>query len=254
MHIYSDPYFYDLEYDLRTDDLDLYIDNCKALRGKGLDPLVLELGCGTGRVAIPLARQGFKVTGLELDAGMLELARKKAGTLDIEFIQADFLDFKLKKNFDAVLMPYNAFQHIHSDENIKRFFNNLKKHLNPGAIFMMEVMNPIDDDLSRGPEDFTPFDAFYVKKDSDGKLIRAASDDPDERLLVIEDTVRYSLKDKIAHYKLYYSIDGVELYIREISLRMFTTEELVSILNGYGFSVLELKTQSYSTFLSAVKD
>lgn len=252
--IYVDPYLYDLEYDIREDDLDFYSKHCKALKDAGIDPLILELGCGTGRVSIPLAKQGFKITALDIDQGMLELAKKKAAALDIEFVKADFLDFKLNKKFDAVLMPYNAFQHIHSDENINKFFMNLKRHLNHGARFVMEVMTPLEDDLSRSVDDFSPFDAFYVKKEDDGKLVRTSSEDPEKELLVIEDTVSYSEKDKVAHYKLYYSIDGVELYIREVSLRMFTVDELESILNHYGFRVIELETQSYSTLIAAVNN
>ena len=132
VNIYSDPYFYDLEYDIRKDDVLFYIEQCQML--KTSKPLtILELGCGTGRISIPLAVCGFSVTGVDADKNMLKLAEQKAHGLDIEFIEANFIDLDLSKKFDVVLMPYNAFQHIHSDEDVSKFFDNLKNAVRPGG-------------------------------------------------------------------------------------------------------------------------
>ena len=230
-----------MEYEIRKDDVAFYLEQCQ-LVAKDVDKInILELGCGTGRVSIPLAKAGFNVTGIDLSGDMLNLARKKAGIegVDIKFTEADFIEFKLNKKFDVVLMPYNAFQHIHADGDISRFFDNLKQHLNPGAKFVMEIMNPLDEDLSRGPDDFVPFDAFYVADCQDGRLHRTTQSDPKKKLLVIEDTVNYDVVNKVAHYRLYYSLDGEDLVTKTIDLRMFTSTELFDILNLNGFNVLK---------------
>ncbi len=230
-----------MEYEIRKDDVVFYLEQCQQV-AKNVDEInVLELGCGTGRVSIPLAKSGFNVTGIDLSGDMLKLAKKKAGAegVNINFIEADFVNFNLYKKFDVVLMPYNAFQHIHADNDINKFFDNLKRHLNTGARFIMEVMNPLDDDLSRGPDDIAPFDAFYVVNGQDGLLHRTTPDDPKKKLLVIEDTVNYDVVDKVAHYKLYYSLDGDDLITKTIDLRMFAPNELFDILDSNGFKVLK---------------
>jgi SAM-dependent methyltransferase len=72
---------------------------------------VLDAGCGTGRVAIELARRGLDVVGLDADPGMLSAARAKAP--ELEWIQADLSDFELseadgRRRFDAVVMAGNV--------------------------------------------------------------------------------------------------------------------------------------------------
>ncbi len=259
MNIYSDPFFYDLEYDIRKDDIIFYIEQCQMF--KSSKPLnILELGCGTGRISAPLARCGFNVTGVDIDKKMLKLAEQKSHGLGIEFIETNFIDLNLGRKFDVVLMPYNAFQHIHSDGDVNKFFNNLKTHMKQGSRFIMEVMNPLEDDLSRGPDDFMPFDAFYVKRDADGALKRADKNDPEAKILVIEDTVIFDPITKIANYNLYYSLDGEDLFTKSIDLRMYSFEELkrvllsndFNILNVYGdFNKSPLKDDSQSIVLFA---
>lgn len=240
MNIYFDPAFYDLEYDVRSDDIPFYKEQCHEINKIVKDPIVLELGCGTGRVTIPLASAGFKVTGVDSHRGMLDLAIKKARDVKIDFVQADFTSFKLKTKFDIILMPYNAFQHIHEDRDVTRFFNNLKTHMNKGCRFIMEVMNPLDDDLSREPDDFAPFDAFYVKKETGGALVRVNKDDSEAKILVIEDTVVFDPMTKVASYKLYYSLDGEDLFTKKIDLRMYKEKELKELLMFNNFNILNV--------------
>lgn len=67
---------------------------------------VLDAGCGTGRVAIELARQGVDVVGVDLDPSMLDTARRRAPSL--EWIHADLTELSLRKRFDAVVMAGNV--------------------------------------------------------------------------------------------------------------------------------------------------
>lgn len=67
---------------------------------------VLDAGCGTGRVAIELARRGFDVVGVDIDPSMLATARKRAP--DLEWIEADLTDFHLGRTFDVVVLAGNV--------------------------------------------------------------------------------------------------------------------------------------------------
>src|SRR5689334_14929180 len=71
----SFAYYYDLEYQRVTADLDFYHEMARRAGARGQ---ILELACGSGRISLPLLRAGFKVTGLDLSAKMLELARARA--------------------------------------------------------------------------------------------------------------------------------------------------------------------------------
>ena len=67
---------------------------------------VLDAGCGTGRVAVELARRGFDVVGVDLDPSMLEVARTKSDA--VEWIEADLADLDLGRTFDVVVAPGNV--------------------------------------------------------------------------------------------------------------------------------------------------
>src|SRR4051812_36071568 len=66
---------------------------------------ILDVGCGTGRHSIELAKRGFHVTGLDLSSGMLEVAKRKATAqeVEVEWIHGDATSFQTDKPFDAAL-------------------------------------------------------------------------------------------------------------------------------------------------------
>ena len=103
--------FYDLEYSLKEDDLPFYLD----LADRFGDP-VLEIGAGTGRITLELARAGHEVCGIDDSARMLAIAGRKLGGLPeaagrVELFQADMRDFALKKKFALCIIPFRAFLH-----------------------------------------------------------------------------------------------------------------------------------------------
>src|SRR5919112_1315636 len=95
---YADPVDYD-----RQDSSDTGVAFYAALALETGGP-VLEIACGTGRVAIPIARQGFAVTGLDVVPGMLEQARSKAGGLPVRWIEADARTFDLDEDLDGLFV------------------------------------------------------------------------------------------------------------------------------------------------------
>ena len=92
---------------------------------------VLELCCGTGRITIPLARDGIDITGLDSCESMLTRAREKSGKAgtEIEFIKGDIRNFDLQKTFNLILIPFNSLQCIYPFEEVEQVFNCVKKHL-----------------------------------------------------------------------------------------------------------------------------
>jgi len=109
---------------------------------------ILDVGCGTGRHAVELARRGFRVTGLDLSAGMLERAREAARTANVQvhWIRADAADFSLPKGFDAVVcLCEGAFGLLsEADDPIGQplsILRNVAESLRPGARFVLTALN-----------------------------------------------------------------------------------------------------------------
>ncbi len=75
---------------------------------------ILELACGTGRLAIPLAQEGYRITGVDLHEGMLQKAQEKAtqASVEIPFHQQDCTKLALDQTYDVLFMVGNSFQHF----------------------------------------------------------------------------------------------------------------------------------------------
>ena len=107
----------DLIYDANIyDGMNTHIDDLlfyKRWLPKAKDACILELCCGTGRLTIPIAQEGYDISGVDYTASMLEQAKIKAAGagLEIEFIEADIRTLDLKKKYDLVFIPFNSMGH-----------------------------------------------------------------------------------------------------------------------------------------------
>jgi ubiquinone/menaquinone biosynthesis C-methylase UbiE len=83
---------------------------------------VLELGCGTGRVSLPLAERAKKVTAVDLSKPMLERARSKDEAGLVTFVLGDIVTLDLGEKFDLIIAPFRVMQALESDEQVDGFF------------------------------------------------------------------------------------------------------------------------------------
>ena len=104
---------------------------------------ILELGCGTGRVLLPLQAAGYAVTGLDNDLEMLRflMQRIPAGEPRRIFL-ADMADYHLSQQFEWILMPCNTLSTL-SDEERQRVFACLGRHLKKGGTFAASLPSPL---------------------------------------------------------------------------------------------------------------
>ncbi len=187
---------------------------------------VLDFSCGTGAQAIGLARRGFKVTASDLSSAMLDYAKKKAGKLDIEFVNADMRTAKLGK-FDAAISIFNSIGHL-SKKDCSIFLKNACDHLIPGGIFVTDIFNfkamqngAFDDykDLSRQVE-------------IEGKLVHHVRHcDLDEETKTITTISRT------------YSQDGVndpQIVEDKWEMQIYNPEEIYEMLESAGFSEIKI--------------
>jgi len=118
---------------------------------------VLELGIGTGRLALPLARRGLRVDGIELSAAMVEQLRSKAGSSDIGVTIGDFSTTKVNGTFALVYLVRNTIMNLTTQDAQVGCFRNVAAHLDPGGFFVIEVIVPPWQRLAPG-ETLIPFD------------------------------------------------------------------------------------------------
>jgi SAM-dependent methyltransferase len=105
-------------------------------------PAALELGVGTGRVALPLAQAGLEVTGVDLSPGLLsQLARKDEQTL-VAVVQADIVDVDPGRSFDMIYAVFNTFCSLLTQERQVRCLTNAVQYLQESGIIVLETFAP----------------------------------------------------------------------------------------------------------------
>lgn len=104
---------------------------------------VLDLGCGTGRVALHLASRGHDVTGLDAEASLLAVLRRRAGErgLAIDTVEADARDFALDRRFSLILAPMQLIQIVGGSEGRAALLRRVTAHLAPGGVAAVAVID-----------------------------------------------------------------------------------------------------------------
>jgi ubiquinone/menaquinone biosynthesis C-methylase UbiE len=134
--------FYALIYDESVHDWPGEIDFYRAMatRARSAGGAVLELACGTGRVAIRLARDGVRVVGLDISPAMIEVARKKSSGLGtVRWVEGDMRSFELGEAFDLVLVPGHSFQVLNTPQDQLACLESIKRHLNPAGELVVHL-------------------------------------------------------------------------------------------------------------------
>lgn len=146
---------YDFAYDDFGDDIDFYENLARAVDG----PL-LELGVGTGRVALRLAQAGYAVTGIDTSESMLARARAKLNEAklprggSLQLIDAAMTSFELGRKFGLIVVAANTLQHLLTTKEQSACFARVRTHLAPGGLFAFSVRSPASvdwDDSGQSP-------------------------------------------------------------------------------------------------------
>lgn len=105
---------------------------------------VLELGIGTGRLALPLAARGLEVHGIDSSTAMVDRLRAKPGGADLPVVIGDFVDVGalVEGSYDLVLLPFNALFELLSQDEQCRCVAGAATHLAPGGFLVVEALAP----------------------------------------------------------------------------------------------------------------
>jgi SAM-dependent methyltransferase len=123
----------------RTQDLNFYLAAASTYGGP-----ILELGCGTGRITMPLAETGQRVTGLDISQKMLDRAELKRAALNSEqrervrLVQGDMTRFDLGEKFPLIIIPFRPFQHLMNVDEQLQCLACVRRHLAAGGRLILD--------------------------------------------------------------------------------------------------------------------
>jgi len=149
---FLDGAFYDWEYRRRRDDIRFY----RGLLAERGGP-VLDLGCGTGRLLVPLVRDGLRVVGVDLSRAMLQqaqarLTRLPAGTrARATLVRGDMTQLGFRPRFAAAVIAFHGLQHVTSRRDLARTFRAVASSVRPGGWLVFDLFLPSPAFLARDP-------------------------------------------------------------------------------------------------------
>jgi SAM-dependent methyltransferase len=149
----NDPYhdiaeLYDLEHDAFEADVDLLLNFAQVVG----DP-ILELGCGTGRILLPLAEAGFNVVGLDTSRSMLDRAAQAIAAAGVDervtLVEGDMRESETAPGgpFGLVIFSLNSLMHLTSIEDQRAALESARRALDPRGQLIIDTMNPSPDQL-----------------------------------------------------------------------------------------------------------
>ena len=205
-------------------DVGFYVEEAKAASGT-----VLELGCGTGRILVPIARAGCTIAGVDSSSQMLARCKEKlaaeAATVQarVTLQQRDIRDFALGAKYALIIAPFRVVQQLARIDDQLRFLVAVARHLAPTGRFIFDVFNPRFDALTS---------ADGVEREDTPELRL-----PDGRTLRRSARVaRVRWIDQVSETELIYYV-GDKRYVQAFDMRWYLAAELQHLLARGGFRV-----------------
>ncbi len=208
-------------------DVGFYVEEAKTAPGP-----VLEMGCGTGRILLPIARAGGSITGLDGSRQMLErcranLAAEPAAVQGrVRLVLNDMRTFDLGATYSLIIAPFRVVQHLTTIDDQLHFLATVARHLAPQGRLIFDVFNPRFDMLvgADGVErEDTP-----EQRLPDGRTFRRAYR-----------VARVRWLDQVSEAELVYYVGGTR-YVQAFEMRWYLVAELRNLLARAGFRVREM--------------
>jgi SAM-dependent methyltransferase len=230
---YFDPALYDASFGAREEDLAFYLGLTRRLEG----PL-LEIGAGSGRVTLPLARAGVSVVAVDPSRAMLDALEERLRlespevAARVQIVQADATALALARPFSLILATFNVVGHFETHDELTRFLRAMHDHLTPGGTLIFDALGPDEDELMANPTE--AFELDPIDHPSTGETLEAVehiSYDPESRILTATTT--------------YTSVSSGKSFSVPLRVRQWFPEELRTLTQSAGYSEVTL-TKDYS--------
>lgn len=216
---FYDPTLYEALHQGNPGDLAFYLSRCPAPAS------VLELGCGSGRLAQALLEQGNPVTGVDRHRGLLGLAEARG----VEVIEADITELDVGRTYDRVLLPYNGLYCLLTDAEVLRCLEGARRHLGPEGLLLLDVWyaDAFHHDSPREDAEFeiTESVGTCASGDAEYEVLEQSRWDPERQRLDV--AYLYFAGETLAH-------------TGQIQQRYLLVEQLESLLRRAGFAQVEI--------------
>lgn len=187
----------------------------------------LDLACGSGRFTIPLAASGAQVTGVDLAPQMLAQARKSLTThgLDARLLQGDMRSLELGERFDAIIIAANSLLHLHTEDDLRRAFSSIRRHLAPNGVFAFDVFVP---------------SAHLLSLPADARHDMGQFEHPKLGQVTVEETIAYDPITQISRSDWYWSTPtDRDFRHTRLDLRQIYPQELPLLLDLGGLKLAD---------------
>lgn len=214
-------------------DKDFYV-RCAVAAGGS----ILELGCGTGRILLPIAQQGCQITGLDLSTHMLSKCRQKLKSIGIDsddhvrLIQGDMTGFKLDSTFRLTIIPFHAFQHLVGVDDQVGCLRSINRHLDMKGRLIFDIFH-VDFKKINDPALLTEVEDLKEFELPDGRHLRRT-----HRIAVFHRAEQYNDVELI--YYLIYPDGKTDRIVHAFPMRYFFRYEIEHLLERCGFRLIEL--------------
>ena len=220
---YENPAYYTHTYRARIEDVARYVELACATGGP-----VLELGVGNGRIALPLARHGVSVVGVDHSREMLsDLARRLAEEprevrARVTARRGDIRKVKLGRTFPLVICPFNTALHLYTRDDVRDFLAVVRAHLAPGGTFLCDLSLPVPRDLARSAS--RAYGAPPFKHPTLGRV-------------TYEEIFDYDRVRQILFISMFFTPKDGETVMTPLAHRQFYPEEWQLFLESSGFEI-----------------
>ncbi len=201
---------------------------------------VLELCSGTGRITFPLAEAGLRVTGLDITADMLAVAKGKLRNLPIavqqrvRLVEGDMrTDVVGEGEYDVVIVPFNSFMHMLNQQDQLAALRNAWQHVKPGGYFLADIFLPDVVRLARHrTSSMQELEKSVPLPEENAMLLRSGAFDYLPATQILSATWVYQVFDAVS-MMLRYS------YVSPFEIRMVFPGEWELLLKTVGFEIVE---------------
>jgi SAM-dependent methyltransferase len=214
-------------------DIDFYLQYCVTAGGP-----ILELGCGTGRILLPAAEAGCRITGLDISKHMLaecqqKLKRKSPAVQNrVQLVQGDMTSFDLAESFQLSIIPFRAFLHVIAVDDQLACLRRINRHLSIGGYLLLDVFQ-VDLKMINNPRATEEWENFAEYELPDGRRLRRTS-----RIAAFHPA------DQVNDVELIYYLTNLngttERIVQAFPFRYFFRHEMEHLLGQCGFKVVDL--------------
>jgi SAM-dependent methyltransferase len=214
---------YDIEYADFTEDIPFWK---RVITGKK----ILEIGIGTGRIAVPLSKYGYKITGIERSPDMLRILQQKVKQKHINNIKplkADMRNFDLKEKFDFAFIPFHLFHEAIARRDQERTLHCVREHLKRKGKLGIDLFHFRYDQLEHA--DLLRWEKVFDDPGTGEQWYRFVSNRVDQERQIIYHLIRYE-----------YTGTPVKVLYCEVGFHYYTPFEILNLLEKCGFVCLDI--------------